>query len=107
MENFYKELPEEYVLDKVIDAKEDMKIKVIFTVGSFIIFAIVLAFFLPYLINNYPVDVQLNDRYNAALALMLSLVSYVILHELTHGVFYKIFTREKLTFLRYKFGTPQ
>ena len=98
MENYFKELPEEYVLDKVIDAKEDMKIKVIFTVGSFIIFAIVLAFFLPYLINNYPVDVQLNDRYNAALALMLSLVSYVILHELTHGVFYKIFTREKLTF---------
>lgn len=98
MENFYKELPEEYVLDKVIDAKEDMKIKVIFTVGSFIIFAVVLAFFLPYLIDNYPVDGQLNDRYNAALTLMLSMVVYVVLHELTHGVFYKIFTREKLTF---------
>ena len=96
MGNYYKELPDGYVVDKVIDAKEDTKIKVIFTVGSFVIMGLVFSLFLPYLIKNFSLaDDNLLIVY---LLLMVGMVIYIVLHELTHGLFYKIFTKEKLTY---------
>lgn len=98
MENYFKELPEEYVVDKVIDAKGDMKVKVLFTIGSFVLFGLVFACFIPYLIKNFPTEMVRNEMVLSWLLLMISMLLYIVLHELTHGIFYKIFTKEKLTF---------
>ena len=98
MVHYYKELPEDYVVDKVIDAKDDLKVNVVFILGTFLLFGIVFAFFLPYLIKNFPPLEEREDMYLACLCLMVGMFIYMVLHELTHGIFYKIFTREKLTF---------
>lgn len=98
MEKYFTELPEDYVLDKVIDVKDDKKAKALFVIGSMVLLGLVFACFLPYLINHFPGVVVIKEMTFPWLILMIGLILYIILHELTHGLFYKIFTREKLTF---------
>ncbi|MBQ8323185.1 MAG: DUF3267 domain-containing protein [Clostridia bacterium] len=105
MQNVFSELPENYEEVFHIDAR-NKKTGLIFNLVALIPFAIVLAIVRP--------TARLDAAAKALLALgfgqyMLrmgiyllafvgSLIAYLILHELTHGVVYKAMTKRKLTF---------
>ena len=98
MENWYKELPEGYRTDRVIDAKEK-KTSIILTLCSFALSA--LAFVPVAIFCNFRVfyDSMRNGSATMAYVVFLfSMVAYIILHELLHGVAYKSLTHQKLTF---------
>ena len=100
---YYNDLPEDYIEDYVIDAKSakftviyGIILNLLLTIGT-----IALCIVIKKISFN-----DIKDYYNlkphiillSLLLLMVSMVAYIVLHELTHGLFYKIFTREKLTF---------
>lgn len=99
MENWYKELPEGYKEVLVVDAKEK-KTATLFTVFSFVLTAIPL---IPILLTfgGLKSIVEENGRTVMLIAdgiFVLSLVLYLVLHELVHGIAYKALTHQKLTF---------
>ena len=96
MRNCYKELPEGYKESIVIDAK-DKKTGIILNVGALLIMAIVafITINLKFIRLNFDID------YKFFLAMIIGFVGfiiYIVIHELTHGVAYKLLTKEKLTF---------
>ena len=97
--NFYKELPENYKLVKTIDAN---KFSTILLFNGLGVLLMVASFFLCYLV--YRINYTFNDAFETSFDLWLviffipSYIGYIILHELTHGIFYKIYTHEKLKF---------
>lgn len=99
--NFESSVPEDYVLVKHVDAKNDNKQIVIYTLLSFVPLLIIVPVLC--VIANYcsgynvlnADDVKLLISVWVALAV---LIVYVVLHELTHGITYKLFTGGKLTF---------
>ena len=94
---YYKELPENYIQDYVIDGrnkKTGLMMTILFFGLWITTFAICEAFF------GFNFSMKF-DLLRAALASFIFIASYIvmiILHELIHGLFNKIFTREKLTF---------
>ena len=95
-ENFCRELPHGYKEVYRIDAKS-RKWSIVFTVGSFIV---ALAIILPCLlaVDFGGAGWSSTDIYIAAAVLIVSIVVYIIAHELTHGIAYKALTGSKLTF---------
>lgn len=96
---FESELPEGYRIVRTIDAK-DKKVGIILNLIALIPLAIslIVAYFAmgrPKLITG---DTDLWKSLLYLLVFVISLIAYVILHELVHGAVYKFFTREKLTF---------
>ena len=95
---YYNELPLGYVKDYVIDTKEDKFTIILATVLNLLLFAgtvtIALAF------KGF--QIELRENRNIILLctaiFLFAMIIYTILHELTHGLFYKIFTHEKLKF---------
>ncbi len=96
--NFEKDLPEGYKEVYNINAK-DTKTAVIFTVFSFIPLVIFVPIALILIVNNggYP-NYEPFYRSITFFVTFIILIAYTILHELTHGIVYKLFTRQKLTF---------
>lgn len=95
--NYYTELPEGYICVKTIDAKEDKKFMVVMTIVNFLILAIIFALGTLIILKTHPGEnIDINPL--VLLIACASMFAYIILHELTHGLFYKIFTHEKLTF---------
>ena len=95
--NYYNELPEGYICVKTIDAKEDKKFMVLMTVVNFLLLAIMFGLGLLIILKLHPgEDININPF--IVLIACAAMFVYIILHELTHGLFYKIFTHEKLTF---------
>ena len=95
--NYYNELPEGYICVKTIDAKEDKKFMVLMTVVNFLLLAIMFGLGLLIILKLHPgEDININPF--IVLIACAAMFIYIILHELTHGLFYKIFTHEKLTF---------
>ena len=100
--NFEKELPEGYRQVLYINAK-DVKFGILFNLISFVIMAAVMALAaLPLWINGR-LTFDIIERGSIKLLLsylvtLLSLLSYIVLHELIHGVAYKKLTGEKLIF---------
>lgn len=94
MEKYYEELPMGYREVKVIDAK-DKKTITIFNLVA--IFMMIVAF-VPFLVLK-PLSISnSNLLLPFPLIMILGMVLYIILHELTHGIAYKIFTKQKLTY---------
>ncbi|MDD4184002.1 MAG: DUF3267 domain-containing protein [Candidatus Izemoplasmatales bacterium] len=94
MENYYHELPEGYKAIKTIDAK-DKKTIIWFNLVAIIMMVIAA---LPFLVLK-PVDMSNRDMYIPfVLIVSIGMIAYIILHELTHGLIYKIYTKQKLTF---------
>ena len=97
---FYKRLPEGYEEDRVIDAKYKSTAIKFNLVGILIIIAVLAVCTVIKAFGTadgtYSFDLK---QMIVCLAIIAggSLV-YMVLHELVHGLFYKIFTREKLTF---------
>ena len=94
--NSYKELPSNYIKDYEIDAK-DTKTGIILNVATLILALIVgvLAFVLKF--DEFKNALE-GRNFTITFGFVLSMIVYVILHELTHGIFYKLFTKEKLTY---------
>lgn len=92
--NYENSIPQDYVLVKYVDAKNDKKQITIYTLLSFVPLLIIL----PVLIliarycNSYDISDSFQD-YSDSIALLVTggvLLIYVVLHELVHGVTYKI-----------------
>ncbi len=100
--NFEREIPQDYVLVKYVDAKNDKKQITVYTLLSFVPLLILLPAFI--LIARFGSGYRFIKGFQedyGLIALIIScgvLVLYIILHELVHGVTYKIFTGAKLTF---------
>lgn len=100
---FYRELPEGYKIDKIIDAKS-AKFGIIMSVVAIVLMAGV------YIITDFIAAGRLtiaeafafenyfSDFFIPLLIFCFSSFAYIVLHELTHGAAYKLLTHEKLTF---------
>jgi hypothetical protein len=96
MKNFYKELPVGYKEIKVIDAKDVKTIVIMNIVAVLLYIASILPFFLLRPLNlSFE---NLKELQIALIVLMFGMLIYIILHELVHGFWYKVLTKEKLTF---------
>lgn len=100
--NFTTSLPENYVLVKHVDAKKDTKLIAIYTVLSFVPFVVIFPILcvVAYFCNGYNLfDLSdIKPRLIAVWVMLGVFVVYIILHELTHGITYKAYTGQKLTF---------
>lgn len=98
-DNFEHALPEGYVLVKHVDAKRDRKIIIIYSLLSFVPLMIILPLLILCASMGNNGGIQSDGNFLIALmAGCLVYILYIILHELTHGVTYKYFTGQKLTF---------
>ncbi|MGM9971250.1 MAG: DUF3267 domain-containing protein [Anaeroplasmataceae bacterium] len=95
MENFYKELPDNYKEYKVIDAKKSSTM-VWFTIVNIIVTVLAIVPF--FFIFKFNFKEYLNYLSIVLFIFCLAMILYIILHELVHGLFYKLLTKEKLTF---------
>ncbi len=99
--NYENSIPQDYVLVKYVDAKNDKKQIIVYTLLSFLPLLIIL----PVLIliarycNGYNISDNFQDDFGFAfLITCVILIIYIVLHELVHGITYKIFTGAKLTY---------
>ncbi len=97
MKNCYEELPNNYQEVYCIDAK-DKKVVIWFHIVNILLMAVVMV--TCYFIKDVNLVNSLkNDNILIPTLIMLvGMVVYIILHELTHGIVYKIMTKRKLTF---------
>lgn len=104
--HYFWELPEGYNLVKVIDAKDKKTVAILNICSVVIGFGLSFLFFLSFarksgtdsFIKAFRSYAQDKERIIAFLVFIVCLFAYIVLHELVHGLFYKIFTHEKLTF---------
>ena len=92
--NYFKELPSGYTEDFRIDAK-DQKTGLILNLLSLLI---MIGLFLVCFFTKVKQFLTEEYSWKYLLYLALLLVGMTIVHELTHGIFYKIFTGQKLHF---------
>ena len=100
--NFENELPKGYKQALYINAKK-AKFGIIFNLIALVVLAIVMTVsIIPlYYSGRFTLDIIKVGRLNylvAMLVFVVALIGYIVLHELVHGIAYKILTREKLTF---------
>ena len=91
---FERAIPDGYREVYHIDAA-NKKTGLLLTLGSLLIAAILIFFFFNSLDN---ISIDLGNLLLYYLVFLVSIIAYVILHELTHGVVYKALTKEKLHF---------
>ena len=91
---FEKQLPENYREAMTVDAKTK-RFTLFATIGAFLITA--LFCFLAWAVFR-PKDLVGNYSIWRNLVLIASLAAYIVLHELVHGLAYKLLTGQKLTF---------
>ncbi len=99
--NYEKSVPQNYVLVKHVDAKNKKQI-IIYTVLSFVPLLIIF----PALVliarycNGYDISNISKDSFGLFTPLIICVIlfSYIVLHEIIHGITYKFFTGAKLTF---------
>lgn len=99
MPKYYEEtLPENYVEVYYINAK-DKKVGLLLTLGSLLLMIIPLAILLPIYFVNHDLSVYL-DSYTSIylLSACFIYIFYIVAHELVHGIVYKLYTKQKLTF---------
>jgi hypothetical protein len=101
MKNYYRELPQGFGVDYVIDAKKKSTV-VVMNISSVLIMIFVASICL--LFKFYDCDfskIDLSYSLKTIIALIVfivSIIAYLVVHELTHGLVYKLMTRQKLTF---------
>ena len=94
---FERELPKGYKVALAIDAK-DKKIGLIFNVIAIISLIVIMAIASVPLLLNKERLLESEYYYSIAIYLFVLMIAYIIIHELVHGIAYKISTGEKLTF---------
>ena len=94
---FEKELPEEYKEVFHLDAR-NIKFGIIFNAIALLVTIIVTVIAIALLaLGNVSISIGTNLLV-AYIVLMVSMIAYIVLHELVHGIAYKSLTGEKLTF---------
>ena len=100
--NYARELPEGYRLIKTVDAGEK-RLGILMNIGAAVLSTAVgvAGFFLKFGKNpgssvTFGGSIWVVE--GALLGLLACFIAYLVLHELTHGIVYKILTGEKLTF---------
>lgn len=106
--NSYKELPEGYKLVKEIDAVKDKKFVVLLNIFCVLLTVIsgAAVWILKSLVAGndwfeFEVNILKEPIFQKELFIFIFIVcicAYMILHELVHGLVYKLMTKEKLTF---------
>ena len=96
MNKYYLELPENYELDKTIDMKK-MSTNIFLNVLNILFVIISLLILIPLKFKEIKID-NLIELSIVMFIALIGFIIYIVLHELTHGLFYKIFTKQKLTF---------
>jgi hypothetical protein len=95
---FQKTLPESYREVYHLDARKP-KVGVIMNLIALGVLGIVMAIaYIPVARGGLSLKADIPTSLITYLAFLASMVLYTVLHELVHGVFYKYFTGEKLTF---------
>ena len=107
LNNYYKDLPPHFREDYCIDATKS-SIGVMLNVIALLIAAVVgvATYFARFGIHGTdynPLNLLYNERdayigLAAMFSLVVGLFVYLIVHELTHGLFYKLLTKQKLRF---------
>ena len=99
MKHYELVLPENYKIDKVIDAKSP-KTGIIMNVASLIIMIIIFIIEMAiYLSGKQEFKFEVGPKtFIALIVYFVGLFACIVLHELIHGLFYKIYTKQKLTF---------
>ena len=98
MNNFEKKLPRGYVEVKKINALDTKTGIILNAVALVIMAAVVLLGFIPYFTGALSFDFDSDGVILTAVVTALGIFVYIILHELVHGVAYKLLTKQKLTF---------
>lgn len=96
MNKYYLELPENYELDKTIDMKK-MSTNIFLNVLNILFVIISFLILIPLKFKEIKID-NLIELSIVMFIALIGFIIYIVLHELTHGIFYKIFTKQKLTF---------
>ena len=96
--HYFNTLPEGYAEDYAIDAKATPTVLLLNIIGVIALLGIVIGLF-------FARGLLIRDLTSSLIPTLISLaaffgvyVIYIVLHELTHGVAYKFFTKEKLKF---------
>ena len=98
MKNFETELPEGYRQVYEIDAKNKKTAILLNAVALIIFFLTLLPFILSLGFRNlFRLPTQ-RDLLLFYIVLLVSIIAYMVLHELVHGACYKLLTHRKLTF---------
>ena len=95
--NYYKELPQGFTESYCINAKKT-SVGVLLNVVGFILAAAVIVICAWI---KFGLKLDFEKDWNSAFAtlvLIVSLIAYLIVHELTHGAAYKLLTKQKLRF---------
>ena len=92
---YFDELPEDYEEVYTIDAKNKKTI-IIFNVIALLIMIAVIIPVIIYAKAFFDENENLFEMLLPIILVLPSMFIYIVLHELTHGLFYKIFTHEKL-----------
>ena len=93
-ETFERTIPEGYKEVYHIDAA-DKKTGFLLTLGSMVIAALIIFLVFKGIRSG---TLNFNEMLKYEIALIASLLIYIVLHELTHGAVYKALTHEKLKF---------
>lgn len=96
MKKSYLELPENYKEIREVDLKNNKREFILINIGSLVL---ILPFIILYM--NIEKSLGFEDGLWFSLILILSLVSMfviIVLHELIHGLFFKVFGKGKLKF---------
>ena len=101
-QNFEENLPQGYTQALYINAK-DKKLGIIFNSVALVVLMLILGavFLILHLDGKLSLDILKMDGTKLLIFYLVffgSMVSYIILHELVHGIAYKALTGEKLTF---------
>lgn len=91
---FEHELPEGYKPVYEIDAK-NTKTAILLNIVAFAVAGICI--YLSFLIVR-PTDFFDNYSFGRAVIFIVAMLLYIVLHELVHGIAYKVLTKQKLTF---------
>lgn len=95
--NYYKELPEGYKEIYCIDAKKPSVGILLNVIGGVIALALIAGIYFAKFGVRFDIDLDLKFSLTL-LVCTVSIFAYVIVHELTHGLFYKLLTKQKLRF---------
>lgn len=89
----YSSLPEDYKLDFEVDMLKDEKVFLRINLGSFLLL-------IPFVLIGILFQFTFEFEMWSALAIVPTMIATVIVHEVIHGIFFKLGTKEKI---RYKF----
>lgn len=100
--NFERELPSGYKQTLYINAK-NAKFGIIFNLIAIVVLIFVMAFAVLFLklsskLSFDTFEMEYVQFGLTNLVFLVSIIGYIVLHELVHGVAYKVMTGEKLTF---------